>query len=154
MHLYRIGLAATLAAVAITAAGCNSKDTPKAAPSSASKTQSAAPKSSPAPTARTIVTRLADLYPLPNPTDNTGACAAKKGSTGKGCVQLITTDAVSVYEFGDAATAAHWTKEMRKLGDWRQVGRFVLAWTARDQKFTSKDARAKMVAAVRKMTAS
>ncbi|MFI1371334.1 hypothetical protein ACH4UY_04890 [Streptomyces longwoodensis] len=39
---------------------------------------------------------------------------------------------------------------MKKQGDWRQVGRFALAFTARDQAMTSDERRAELVAAMQK----
>lgn len=132
------------------AAAPTTSSAPSTAPSASPTAAAAAPSPSRvALTAKQVADRLAELYPLPNPTDNTGSCAAKPGDTGKGCKQLITTDSVSVYEFEDAATAKKWVTAMRKQGDWRQAGRYALAWTARDQALTSKEARSKMVAAVR-----
>lgn len=109
------------------------------------------PPGRPAVTAQQIVDEISKKWPLPEPTDNTGSCAAKPGDTGKGCVKLITTGSVSVYEFADEATARHWVTEMKRNGDWRQAGRFALAWTARDQDFTSDEARADMVKTVERL---
>lgn len=119
---------------------------PQSTPSAPTQPQSAAKL-----TAAAVVDKLSDLYPLPNPTDNTGSCAAKPGDKGKGCLALITTDAVSVYEFEDAAAAKRWVAEFVKIKqDWRQAGRFALAWSAREQALTSKEARSKMIAALKK----
>lgn len=143
-------IAALAVSVAVTGCGATEDDPPaKAAASSAAP--SATPSRTAGPSARLIAERLAKLYPLPNPTDNTGSCAARPGDTGKGCKQLITTDAVSIYEFDAPATAARWVKAMKANGDWRQVGRYALAWTARDQRLTSEEARANMLGEVRKM---
>lgn len=49
-------------------------------------------------TATKVVAELSKLYPMSNPRDNTGNCSGSKPGDG-GCVQLITTDAVSVYQF-------------------------------------------------------
>jgi hypothetical protein len=59
----------------------------------------------------------------------------------------------SIYEYKAAGVAAHWVKAMKVNGDWRQVGRFALAWTARDQKLTSDERRTELVAALKKATA-
>lgn len=101
-------------------------------------------------TAQQIVDALSRLYPLPNPTDNTGACAGSAGNT-DGCVQLITTDSVSVYAFRTAAVSKRWVTAMKANGDWRQIDKYALAWTARDQALTSKEARGKMVAEVHRL---
>lgn len=137
-----------LVAVAVVALGvvvAMSGGTPTPAASSSQQ-----PTASARFTAAALVDKLDDLYPLPHPNDNTTGCAAKPGATAKGCVALITTDAVSVYEFADAVTAKEWVGESKKAGlDWRQAGRFALAWSTRDQDFTSKEARADMAAAAK-----
>ena len=142
-------VAATLGLLILT--GCGSSQ-PTSSPSSPNGTPtSASPTAKSTLTAATVVDKLGDLYPLPNPTDNTSSCAAKSGDSAKGCLTLITTDAVSVYEFEDTATSKRWVDAFKKDGhDWRQAGRFALAWTARDQSFTSKEARTKMTASLRK----
>ncbi|MER5677364.1 hypothetical protein ABT081_10545 [Streptomyces sp. NPDC002238] len=98
-------------------------------------------------TAKTAAASLADatgVTTLGDPQDNTSGCsneAAGKEPSVNDCTQLITTDTVSVYEYKTAAVAAHWVKSMPKDGDWRQVGRFALAWGARDQALTSDERR-------------
>ncbi|MBO1330795.1 hypothetical protein [Streptomyces sp. VRA16 Mangrove soil] len=42
---------------------------------------------------------------------------------------------------------------MKAEGDRRQVDRFALAWTARDQKLTGKNRPAELVAALKKVVA-
>src|SRR5690606_3830005 len=69
------------------------------------------------------------------------------------CRQLITTNMVSIYEFATPKVAAHWVKEMSRVGDWRQVDRFTLSWTARAQKLTSEDRRAELEQAMKKIAA-
>ncbi|MEU6279746.1 hypothetical protein [Streptomyces sp. NPDC047028] len=110
-------------------------------------------------TAKQAAAKLADatgVTTLGNPTDNTGGCSNATGKDATyNCVQLITTDTVSIYEFKTAPVAKHWVDSMKKVGnDWRQVGRFALAWTARDQTFTSDERRAQLVAALKKATAN
>ncbi|MET9116067.1 hypothetical protein ABZX38_17970 [Streptomyces longwoodensis] len=107
-------------------------------------------------TAKQAADKLADatgVTTLGHPADNTSSCSNKtlrKGPSPNDCSQLITTDTVSIYEFKTSAVAAHWVKSMKKQGDWRQVGRFALAFTARDQAMTSDDRRAELVAAMQK----
>lgn len=121
-------------------AGCgSSSETPSTAATTAAVSAGERPGQ-----AQVVVDAIAEKWPVPHPDDNTDACAGKEGAAG-GCVQLITTDAVSVYEFADAATAKTWVTKMKVNGDWRQAGRFALAWTARDQHLTDKAARADMV---------
>ncbi|MEU1465269.1 hypothetical protein ABZ467_32295 [Streptomyces sp. NPDC005727] len=61
---------------------------------------------------------------------------------------------MSIYEFATPAVSEHWAKTMKPSGDWRQVGRFGLAFTARDQKFISDERRAELVTALKKATAN
>ncbi|WP_307545526.1 hypothetical protein [Streptomyces sp. V3I8] len=80
---------------------------------------------------------------LGNLADKTGTCASDEGN---GCERLITTDTVSVYEFAVSSMAGRWVKKMRERdnwqqADWRQVGRFALAFTERDQAQTPKERR-------------
>ncbi|MEU8035703.1 hypothetical protein [Streptosporangium sp. NPDC049078] len=123
---------------------------PVAAEPSASAAPSQTTNAVPQLTADVIVEKLGDLYPLPNAQDNTGTCSGEPGDT-RGCVKLITTDTVSVYEFRNTAVAKRWVTRFRSDGhDWRQADRFALAWSARDQALTSKEARSEMTDALRK----
>jgi hypothetical protein len=57
------------------------------------------------PTARQVVERFIEAgLSAPNPRDNSHNCT---GNGGMGCVQLITTDAISVYSWPTEATAQH-----------------------------------------------
>ncbi|MEV8600455.1 hypothetical protein AB0465_11315 [Streptomyces griseoviridis] len=159
----RTTTAAVLAIGALTLTGCSSSTSDTT--SSGKHGTTSAPKTSPsakAPaglTAKQAAAKLADatgVTDLGDPQDNTGACsnkAAGKDPSPNDCSQLITTDTVSIYEFTTPAVAAHWAKTMKKQGDWRQVNRFALAWTARDQDLTSDERRAELVAALKKATA-
>jgi Flp pilus assembly protein TadD len=150
MHI-RTTTAAITAVLAITLVGCSSSDDSKPVDKpKASTKQKVKPSSL---TAKKAAQQLADatgVTDLGNPTDNTSGCASKDGN---GCEQLITTDTVSVYEFKTTAVSAHWVKTMKVNGDWRQVGRFALAWTARDQKLTSDERRDELTKAMQKLTA-
>jgi hypothetical protein len=98
------------------------------------------------PGAQQVVDAIAAKWPVPNPKDETSACKAKDGANALGCIKLITTDSVSVYEFADEGTAKNFANQMKVTGgDWRPAGRFVLAWTAKNQEQTDKDARNDMV---------
>ncbi|MFI5852265.1 hypothetical protein ACIA7R_31320 [Micromonospora chalcea] len=99
--------------------------------------------------AQQAVDAIAEKWPAPNPRDTSDGCRAKDGDTAKGCESRVTTDAVTVLEFADEATAARWAKELGKAGDTRQAGRYVLSWTAREQDLTSDEARADMVTIVK-----
>lgn len=150
--------AALCAAALLTLTACSSSedtttaDKPKA-------TQSKSVNKPAGLTAKQAAAKLADatgVTDLGNPTDNTDACsnkAAGKEPSKNDCAQLITTDTVSIYEFKTPDVAAHWVTSMKKTGDWRQVNRFALAWTARDQKLTSDDRRTELVKALKKATA-
>ncbi|MFF5265407.1 hypothetical protein ACFY4C_41545 [Actinomadura viridis] len=93
------------------------------------------------PTARQIADRLADLYPIPNPRDNTHSCAPA-------CRGLITTDAVSIYDWSDEASA----KRSTSSKDRTRVGPYLLSFTGTEQAMTSQEARAKMAAELKRMT--
>lgn len=137
MHARRT-LAAAVLAVTATAAltACGSDPAPApAAPAHLTATQAA--------------DHLADatgVTTLGAPQDNTTACAT---GSAYDCTALITTDTVSVYEFRTAAVAQHWAAAMPKTADWRQAGRFGLAFNARDQATTDRARRDQLAAALR-----
>ncbi|MEU9921885.1 hypothetical protein AB0H51_11410 [Streptomyces griseoluteus] len=152
--------AALLAAAALTLTACEGTDTSADTQSKPKLARSSAPAKAAGLTAKQAAAKLADatgVTDLGDPQDNTSACsnkAAGREPNANDCSQLITTDTVSIYEYKTPAVAAHWVKSMKVNGDWRQVGRFALAWTARDQKLTSDERRAELVAALKKATAS
>jgi hypothetical protein len=155
MRIRSTVIAVVVAAAALTA--CSSTtDQSNAKPKS---TTSPTPTKAGGLTAKQAAAKLADatgVTDLGNPTDNTSGCsnkAAGKDPSPNDCSQLITTDTVSIYEYKTPAVAAHWVKVMKTNGDWRQVGRFALAWTARDQSLTSDERRAELVTALKKATA-
>ena len=147
---------ALLAAALLTLTACSSSDSGSAKPK-ATQTKTATPAGL---TAKQAAAKLADavgVTTLGDPTDNTDACsneAAGKDPNANDCKQLITTDTVSIYEYETPAVAAHWVKAMKAQGDWRQVGRFALAWTARDQNLTSDERRAELMTALKRLTAN
>ncbi|WP_448319244.1 hypothetical protein [Streptomyces sp. CO7] len=145
MHNRAIMTIAALSLAALTACGGGSS-TP-------------AEEAKPAPkrlSAEQAAEKLADatgVTTLGEPQDNTGACSNKaKGDEPheNDCVQLITTDTVSIYEFETAKVADHWAKSMKRL-DFRAVGRFALAFNSRDQKLTSDERRDELEAALKKI---
>ncbi|MDT0326937.1 hypothetical protein [Nocardiopsis lambiniae] len=78
-------------------------------------------------TAQTLVAELDTLYPLPDARDESSSCVSEDD----GCLALVTTDLVSVYEMPDADSAARWAAGAEagaEAGDARQAGRFVLFW--------------------------
>lgn len=147
----------TIAALTGMLTACSSSDDSTDAKPKA--TTSAAAEKSAGLTAKRAASKLADatgVTTLGDPTDNTSSCsnkAAGRDPSPNDCSQLITTDTVSIYEFKTPKVSAHWVSEMKKQGDWRQVDRFALAWTARSQKLTSDDRRAELVAALKKAAA-
>ncbi|MFE1849876.1 hypothetical protein [Streptomyces sp. NPDC059489] len=151
-----------LAAAALALTACSGSDTASTEPSKIRYSSSEDGVALPITglTAQEAAAKLADatgVTDLGNPADNTDACSGKAAGKSPGpndCSQLITTDTVSIYEFDKSAGAARWVTTMKKTGDWRQVGRFALGWTARDQDLTSDDRRAELVAALKKATAS
>ncbi|MHB9849150.1 hypothetical protein ACSYGO_07905 [Streptomyces krungchingensis] len=160
----RTTAAALLAAAALTLTACSSSSDSTTDSDAKPKTSAKAKAPTKAPakpaslTAKAAAAKLADatgVTDLGNPTDNTSGCSTGKGKYAENnCVQLITTDTVSIYQFKTTAASAHWVETMKVNGDWRQVGRFALAWTARDQKLTDDDRRDELVAALKKATAN
>lgn len=151
------GLPALLAfAIGVSAAVSNDYDTPAPAPATPSSrpamTKAVTPARLTADQAAADLAAATGMTDLGDPQDNTGSCATGKGASARwNCEQLITTDTVSVYEFASPTVAAHWTDAMKGVGDWRQVGRFALAWQARDQHLTSEQRRAELVTALRRI---
>ncbi|QHC30282.1 MULTISPECIES: hypothetical protein [unclassified Streptomyces] len=94
-----------------------------------------------------VADKLADetgIATLGNPTDDTAACsdkAAGRKPSPDDCLQLVTTDTVSIYKFWDVVVAEHWATEVRKTGNAMQRGGFVLAWNARQQNLIGEDRR-------------
>lgn len=100
------------------------------------------------PSAADVARELSALYPTPNPRDNTGFCAGDGG-----CVQLITTDAVSIYQWPDEATAVRHANG-REGGAVDRVGPFVLSYGDERQRLTSAEARAAYVDRIRELLAA
>lgn len=78
--------------------------------------------------------RATHVTDLGNVTDDTSSCASRTAPDGTTCIQLITTDTVSVYEFPNGTAAATWATAM-SLDDETscQVGYLALTWTTRNQ---------------------
>ncbi|MCT9008231.1 hypothetical protein [Streptomyces rhizosphaerihabitans] len=110
--------------------------------------------------ARQVAAKLADeigVTTLGNPTDDTASCsdkAAGKKPSPDDCLQLITTDTVSIYEFWGAGDAERWAIEMRKTGDAMQLGRIVLAWNARQQNLIDHSRRLELWEALNRVIPS
>lgn len=98
------------------------------------------------PSAAAVVDEISALYPAPNPRDNTDSCAGDGG-----CVQLVTTDAVSVSQWPDEATAIRYAGGRANVD---QVGPFVLSYAGTEQKLTSDEARAAYAQRVRELLAA
>lgn len=147
----RIKTAALIVLVTLAVASCESPDEQA---DSKPKDGASQPAGLTAEKAAERLAEAIEVKTLGNPQDNTGSCSTEvaDGKAHKNdCEQLITTDTVSIYEFPSADVAAHWADRMGKMGDWRQVGRFALAWTARDQKAVSKERRGELEAAMGKL---
>lgn len=132
----RVLLAALALALSCSACGSDPAQPANAAAPKASASSSARPGL----TAKTLAKQLGKRFRMPNPRDNTAQnCGALK------CLQLITTDTVSIYEFGGGAKAKAFAKGMGGAGGpAAQVGRFVLSWNGRRGKdlMTAKNRRA------------
>lgn len=98
-------------------------------------------------TARGLVQRLSRTYDLPRPRENTDFCREA------GCVQLITTDTVSVSQWPTEAAAARYARVMRRTGPVEAVGVFVLSWAGRRQ-VMPEQVRERMLADAQKIAES
>lgn len=100
------------------------------------------------PTAEDVYAELAAAYPAPHPRDNTEFCA------GSGCLQLITSDAVNVYQWRGTTAARRYANGLGGEMDARRVGPFVLRFDNRGtQATTPAPARAAYVDAARHVLA-
>jgi hypothetical protein len=109
MHSARSRVAVLLLIVAAATActSADSDDSPASASSPTTPTSSAAPSADVAvPDASEIVSAFTSAgLPAPNPRDNTaGNCPDLQ------CVQLVTTDAISVYTFSSEGPAVHFAE--------------------------------------------
>lgn len=133
-----------MALAVMACAACDGSGTAEepAAVEQSSPAASAAPagKSS-APSARALVKALAERgHQLPNARVNTGFCKDA------GCVELVSTDAVSVYQFGTVAQAQRYAKVMAGAGPVEQAGVYVLSWAGRrGDELPSKAVRVRMI---------
>ncbi|MEV5977503.1 hypothetical protein [Streptomyces sp. NPDC052114] len=144
--------AALLLTAALSLTACSSSG------SSDGKPKASATNKQDGPTAKQAAAKLADatgVTTLGEPTDNTGSCsnkAAGKEPSPNDCSQLITTHTVSIYEFPSAKVADQWTASRKKIDKtWRQVDRYALSWSARDQALSSKERRTELETALRKI---
>ncbi|GGU76308.1 hypothetical protein GCM10010260_05640 [Streptomyces filipinensis] len=116
---------------------------------------SAAPTGLAARQAAAVLAEATGVTTLGDPTDNTtsrsGKAAGEEASPSD-CLQLITTDTVSIYEYPSPGIAAHRVEYMA-TEHWRQVGRFALAWSARDQKLIDDSHRTDLVKAIQRVDA-
>ncbi|MQY36861.1 hypothetical protein SRB17_48630 [Streptomyces sp. RB17] len=153
----RTAATALLAAAALSLTACSGSG-----PADDSAKPKTLPNKTPAAptglTAKQAAAMLADatgVTTLGNPSDNTASCsqkAAGKEPNPSDCLQLITTDTVSIYEYPSPRIAAH-RVEFMATEDWRQVGRFALAWNDRDQKLTDDSHRDDLVKALQTVDA-
>lgn len=139
--------AALCAAALLALAGCSSAPAHADRPAATARAEreAEAPDSLTAQTVAAALAKKTGVVSLGSPTDDTDDCS---GGDGTGCRRLVTTDSVNIYEFDAPAVAAHWVKIMKKSGDWRRVGRFALAWTARDQPLIGESRRDALVGAL------
>ncbi|MFG2882198.1 hypothetical protein ACGFYV_07715 [Streptomyces sp. NPDC048297] len=143
-----------VAALSLTACSGSGAADDSAKPKTVPSKTSAALTALTAKQAAALLAEAIDVTTLGNPTDNTTSCsekAAGREPSPSDCLQLITTDTVSIYEYASPRIAAH-RVEFMATDDWRQVGRFALAWNARDQKLTDDSRRTDLVDALQLVT--
>lgn len=81
--------------------------------------------------------RATHVTDLGNVTDDTPSCASRTVPDDTACIQLITTDTVSVYEFPNETVADAWATAMSwNDEDACRVGYLTLVWTTRNQQRT------------------
>lgn len=160
--------AAVVVGLVLTASGCGGDESPSrpgpgGATTSPTTTPAAKTSSPPQPTgtdspprtppqratAASIAAALAratGVADLGNVTDDTPSCASRKApGSDAACIELITTDTVSVYEFPDESAAAEWGAAMSwNDEDACRVGYLTLTWTTRDQHRTPAAARERL----------
>ncbi|MFC9932304.1 hypothetical protein [Streptomyces sp. NPDC127190] len=148
-----------LAAATLSLTACSGSDSPAAPakPKTLPGTVQATPAHLTAKQAAAVLAEATGVTTLGNPTDNTASCsekaAGREPAPASDCLQLITTDTVSIYEYPAPRIAAHRVEFMASK-DWQQVGRFALAWNTRNQKRTDAARRAELVQALQVVTAA
>lgn len=90
-----------------------------------------------------VVEELSLLHPAPNPRDESDDC--------DGCVQLVTTDAVSVYQWPDVDSAARHAHDLGEPAD--HISTFVLSYRGAEQAQTSAEVRAAYADGLRELLA-
>jgi hypothetical protein len=90
---------------------------------------------------------IAAALKAPHPRDNSRSCTDLK----LGCVHLMTTDAVSVYEWPDEAAAKRWAAASQVEVD--RAGRFVLQYAPDQQEVTDARTRARYLRKARDLVA-
>ncbi|MFF7351368.1 hypothetical protein ACFZA1_01725 [Streptomyces filipinensis] len=149
---------AALSLTACSGSGSGSGSGPavhSAGPKALPRKTPAAPTGLTAKQAAAMLAEATGVTTLGNPTDNTTSCSGKaagKEASPSDCLQLITTDTVSIYEYSSPGIAAH-RVEFMATEDWRRVGRFALAWNAREQRLVDDSHRADLVKAFQKVDA-
>ncbi len=141
-------LAAVLGAVSAAAACAAEPPVERtAAPPRARPTVAAAPSpagTAPGPTAQQIAAALDAVHPTRHPRDNTASCAVTAG-----CLGLVTTGTVSIYQWPDVSSAARFVGEGSGTAD--RIGPYVLSYRTREQRVTSAEVRRAYADRVRAM---
>jgi hypothetical protein len=123
--------------------GCGAADSrdPALAPATAPPRATRAPGPAPAgvppvtagPTVQEIAAALDAIHPTRHPRDNTATCAAKAD-----CLGLVTTGAVSIYQWPTVSAAARFIGE---AGNADRIGAYVLSYRTREQRSTPPEVR-------------
>jgi hypothetical protein len=96
------------------------------------------------PTVREIADALDAIHPTRHPRDNTASCAVTAG-----CLGLVTTGTVSIYQWPDVSSAARFVGEGSGTAD--RIGPYVLSYRTREQRVTSAEVRRAYADRVRAM---
>jgi len=144
------GLAALLAGAAVLAlAACGEENPPRtvtAPPRASAPAQPAPaePTAAPGPTVQDIAAALDAIHPTRHPRDNTGSCAGAAG-----CLGLITTGTVSIYQWPSVTAASRFVGEGAGTAD--RIGPYVLSYRGTEQHATPPQVRRAYADKVRQM---
>jgi hypothetical protein len=102
------------------------------------------PTAAPGPTVQEIAGALDAIHPTRHPRDNTGSCAGTAG-----CLGLITTGTVSIYQWPSVTAASRFIGEGAGTAD--RIGPYVLSYRSTEQHSTPPQVRRAYADKVRAM---
>jgi len=147
----RLAVVLASAAAVLALAACGEEDPPRtvtAPPRASAPAQPAPapaePTAAPGPTVQDIAAALDAIHPTRHPRDNTGSCAGAAG-----CLGLITTGTVSIYQWPSVTAASRFVGEGAGTAD--RIGPYVLSYRGTEQHATPPQVRRAYADKVRQM---